>query len=141
MVGKIKQGVQMVSKVNPMYLIGGLLLFVFVFLGKRIRERFNTARTVNEWFGTKNLKEGSDGENISLSAIAYEIYDAFYNNDYLGLTEDEAAAIAAVQKVHPRDMKQLAKEYAKIGGRNKVLMHDLNKYLSSAQKSAIKDWL
>lgn len=67
--------------------------------------------------------------NINISALANEIYDALYNNDWFGSTEDEAAALAAVKQVPKGLIQALKEQYAK--DYNKDLQADLIKYLSA----------
>ena len=66
--------------------------------------------------------------NINISALANQIYDALYNNDWFGSTEDEAAAITAVKQVPKGLIKALKEQYAK--DYTKDLQADLIKYLS-----------
>jgi len=60
---------------------------------------------------------------INLGQVAQEIYDAFYNNDWFGSTEDEEAAIAAVKRVPPQQT------YAQLF--SKDLRSDFVKFLDS----------
>jgi len=67
--------------------------------------------------------------NINISALSNQIYDALYNNDWFGSTEDEAAALAAVKQVPKGLIKALKEQYAK--DYSKDLQADLIKYLSA----------
>ena len=67
--------------------------------------------------------------NINISALANQIYDALYNNDWFGSTEDEAAALAAVKQVPKGLIQALKEQYAK--DYSKDLQADLIKYLSA----------
>ena len=67
--------------------------------------------------------------NINISALANQIYDALYNNDWFGGTEDEAAAIAAIVQVPKGLIQALKEQYAK--DYSKDLQADLIKYLSA----------
>jgi hypothetical protein len=67
--------------------------------------------------------------NINISALANQIYDALYNNDWFGTTEDEAAALAAVKQVPKGLIQALKEQYAK--DYSKDLQADLIKYLSA----------
>lgn len=67
--------------------------------------------------------------NINISALANQIYDALYNNDWFGGTEDEAAALAAVKQVPKGLIQALKEQYAK--DYSKDLQADLIKYLSA----------
>jgi len=67
--------------------------------------------------------------NINISALANQIYDALYNNDWFGGTEDEEAALAAVKQVPKGLIQALKEQYAK--DYSKDLQADLIKYLSA----------
>jgi hypothetical protein len=73
--------------------------------------------------------------NINISALANQIYDALYNNDWFGSTEDEAAALAAVKQVPKGLIQALKEQYAK--DYSKDLQADLIKYLSADDFSQI----
>jgi len=66
--------------------------------------------------------------NINISALANQIYDALFNNDWFGGTEDEAAALSAVKQVPKGLIQALKEQYAK--DYSKDLQADLIKYLS-----------
>ena len=73
--------------------------------------------------------------NINISALANQIYDALYNNDWFGASEDEAAALAAVKQVPKGLIQALKEQYAK--DYSKDLQADLIKYLSADDFSQI----
>lgn len=66
---------------------------------------------------------------INLGQVAQEIYDAFYNNDWFGSTEDEEAAIAALKRVPKQLIPQLTQTYAQLF--DKDLRSDFVAYLDS----------
>jgi len=66
---------------------------------------------------------------VNLAQVSQEIYDAFYNNDWFGSTEDEDAAIAAVKRVPKQLIPQLTQTYAQLF--NKDLRSEFVKYLST----------
>lgn len=75
--------------------------------------------------------------NINISALANQIYDALYNNDWFGTTEDEAAALAAVKQVPKGLIQALKEQYAK--DYSKDLQADLIKYLSTDEFQQISN--
>jgi len=75
--------------------------------------------------------------NINISALANQIYDALYNNDWFGSTEDEAAALAAVKQVPKGLIQALKEQYAK--DYSKDLQADLIKYLSADEFTQISN--
>ena len=75
--------------------------------------------------------------NINISALANQIYDALYNNDWFGSTEDEAAALAAVKQVPKGLIQALKEQYAK--DYSKDLQADLIKYLSADEFQQISN--
>lgn len=77
------------------------------------------------------------GININISALANQIYDALYNNDWFGSTEDEAAALAAVKQVPKGLIQALKEQYAK--DYSKDLQADLIKYLSADEFQQISN--
>jgi hypothetical protein len=66
---------------------------------------------------------------IDLKQIAATIYDAFYNNDLLGFTEDEDRAIAAVNNVPKTMIPQLSGIYKT--NHKKDLSYDFIRFLNS----------
>ena len=75
--------------------------------------------------------------NINISALANQIYDALYNNDWFGSTEDEAAALAAVKQVPKGLIQALKEQYAK--DYSKDLQADLIKFLSADEFQQISN--
>ena len=74
-------------------------------------------------------------QNINVSSAAAEIYDALYNNDWFGASEDEARAAAAVKTIPQPYNKNLQDEYSTLY--SKDLKADLIKYLSADQWNSI----
>ena len=66
--------------------------------------------------------------NVNLATQAATIYDAFFNNDPLGMTEDEQKAVDALLKVPPSYMTELEKIYMDLYKKN--LREDFVKYVS-----------
>lgn len=93
---------------------------------KKIREQEASILDVNVIDTTTG---GNTQIQVNISAIANQIYDALYNNDWFGSSEDEEAAIAAVKQVPKGLIKALKEQYAK--DYSKDLQADLIKYLSA----------
>lgn len=66
-------------------------------------------------------------EYLSLTEVAYNIWDSFYNNDWLGLTEDESEAVKQVLRVPKEYIPELAKAYA--ADHNENLYEDFQRFL------------
>ena len=80
---------------------------------------------------------GTGTETIDLGGTAGEIYDAFYNNDWFGWTEDEERAITLLNKVPDEDITKLAQVYFKLY--SKILKADYIKYLTEEEYARVKD--
>ena len=66
---------------------------------------------------------------INLASKAGEIYDALYNNDWFGATEDETRAVNVVKTVPLQLIPQLEQQYATLY--SKDLRADLINFLDS----------
>lgn len=66
---------------------------------------------------------------VNLADVADGIYDAFYNNDWFGITEDEETAVNELKKVPKLYIKQLADVYREL--HNKNLYNDFRRFLSA----------
>lgn len=102
--------------------------------GKKIYDRIKIRQDVKE-YGSGNVPVivTSNGtqvtSNINLKNVASKIYDAFFNNDWFGATEDEDGAIKAIKSVPKAYIPKLMQEYATLY--NKNLHDDFVKYLSA----------
>lgn len=92
----------------------------------------------DEWKRKQDLEQEYAGD-VNLSQISTEIYDAFWNNDYFGVTEDEEAAIAALKQVPKEYVNSLALVYNRMYDKN--LREDFKFYLSNEQYQEVKAWL
>lgn len=66
---------------------------------------------------------------VNLADVADGIYDAFYNADWFGFTEDEETAIKELKKVPKAFIKQLAEVYREL--HNKNLYNDFRRFLDA----------
>jgi hypothetical protein len=123
------------------------LIFYFIFkaiqraiTASRIRQAISDSRVTVDLptAGTGGTASGSSPVTVNLGAVANEIYDAFYRNDWFGYSEDEDRAISALQSIPKELTPLLANEYAKHG---KNLYEDFTKFLSSSDYAKVKDWL
>lgn len=87
----------------------------------------------------KNDLEQKYCGSLNISQVATEIYDALWNNDWLGVTEDEEAAIDAILQVPKSCIPSLAMVYNKMYDKN--LREDMKFYLSNEQYEEIKHLL
>jgi len=110
----------------------GIALGIF-FMGKKIYKNIDLIRE-------KNLLQSTvtaGGESYDLGGSAGEIYDAFYNNDIFGATEDEERAISILTAIPDEYITDLSNIYYKLYG--KILKADFIKYLSPEQYERVKD--
>lgn len=70
---------------------------------------------------------GSTAFSTNYGSVAQRIYSAFYDNDWFGWTENEEAAIVAVNDVPKAFIPQLKETYFNLYGKN--LNEDCIKYL------------
>jgi hypothetical protein len=106
-------------------IVGSVLL---LFVGKKI---YSQIKLKHE----KNILDTSVA-TYDIGAIAAEIYDSFYNNDWLGITEDEQRAVNAILPLPNEYVNKLSDTYFKLY--NKILKADFVKYLSSEQWNVVK---
>lgn len=85
-----------------------------------------------KWRSRKDVEEHGESitdTGVNLTQTAMEIYDAFYNNDWMGITEDETAAVNAVLRVPKENIAQLALIYNRKYDEN--LYEDFRKFLGT----------
>jgi len=73
--------------------------------------------------------EGASGTD--LGGAAATIYDSFYNNDWLGITEDETRALDTFMLIPKAEVKDLEKVYFKLYQKN--MKADFVEYLEPWQ--------
>lgn len=88
---------------------------------------------------TVNCIKGGKRYTINLLTIRDKIYDAFYNADWAGLTEDEETAIETLLLVPKTRIAQLSALYK--AAYNKDLRNDFIKFLSVSQYNKVKTLL
>ena len=79
---------------------------------------------------------------VNLMQVAHNIYDAFYNNDWFGLTEDEDRAIEWLQRIPAEDrdaIERLAALYSQIDGDN--MYSDVIRFLTPEDYARIAAWM
>jgi len=109
--------------------------------GKKIYNRIKLRQDVQQ-YGASNVpiivtNNGTQVQsNINLKNIASIIHEAFYNNDWFGITENEEEAIKALKKVPKAYIPKLMEEYATIY--NKNLQQDFVKYTSPTDYDRIE---
>lgn len=74
-------------------------------------------------------------QTVNLASVANEIYDAFYNNDWFGATEDEERAIIALKTVPKAFIPNLEQVYANLHGKD--LRADFNRLLDPQEYNEI----
>lgn len=77
--------------------------------------------------------------SVDYGSISQRIYAAFYENDWLGWTEDEEGAIIALTDCPKAFIPQLKDAYFKLYSKN--LNADFTKYLSTASYSRVQNLL
>lgn len=118
------------------YLIGGgVLAWVVIKNFNKIAQKIKLQQQLNlyaqaqQGYNVTTPTGQTVTVTVNLAQVSQEIYDAFFNNDWFGSTEDEAAAIAAVKRVPKQLIPQLTQTYAQLF--NKDLRNDFVKYLST----------
>lgn len=118
------------------YLIGGgVLAWVVIKNFNKIAQKIKLQQQLNlyaqaqQGYNVTTPTGQTVTVTVNLAQVSQEIYDAFYNNDWFGSTEDEEAAIAAVKRVPKQLIPQLTQTYAQLF--NKDLRSDFVKYLST----------
>ena len=102
------------------------------------RKRANKAYQNSQVTGAS---PGGSGQpvTVNIAQIADGIYDAFYNNDWFGWTEDEDRAIALLLSIPKEYVKDLANMYTSM--HKESLYTDFTKYLSSSDYEKVSAWL
>jgi hypothetical protein len=101
------------------------------------QEKEKNSKVIDKTYTDKSGKVvGKKRETIDLSVIAALIYDAFYNNDWTGFTEDETKAIAAIKNVPKTLIPQLAAIYKTKYKKN--LVDDFIRFLDNDQYKAVQ---
>lgn len=90
--------------------------------------------------GSGGSGTGSSGR-INLMEIAQGIYDAFYQNDWLGVSEDEEKAMALLINVPDEYINDLASAYSAIKGKGKDLRADFRRLLNNTQYELVRSKL
>jgi hypothetical protein len=84
-----------------------------------------------------NIKdENGNVYQIDLGGKASEIWNAFYNNDWFGATEDEEKALEVLNSVDVNLVTQLGNIYFNLYGKN--MKSDFQRFLSTSQYNTIK---
>ena len=122
------QGLKRPIIIKGSLILGGVLLSYFIF--KKIEKAIKLNRE------QKLIDTKADG--LDLGGIAANIYDAFYNNDWFGATEDEIRAMQELAKlgVNKTLVPQLSDIYRK--QYNHILKADFISYLTQDEYNAIK---
>ena len=121
-------------------IIGGGIIVIKTVRGIAQNIQQNKARNLLEKNVVSYTYTNDQGSIVSgaidLGTVAAEIYDAFYNADWFGWTEDEERAMLAIVNVPKSQISKLEDIYYKLY--KKVLRNDFIKYLSPDQWLAIK---
>jgi len=79
---------------------------------------------------------GPDGDGFNAGTPAAELYDAIYNNDPLGWTEDETRIVNTLKNLSPQHVAAVAAAY--LGLYDKVLQEDVIAALDAAEWNQVK---
>lgn len=126
------------------WIVGGVLVLVGGGAAIRSLNKAAERRRALKAYQQSQVTGASPGGSgqpvtVNLAQKAGEIYDAFYNNDWFGWTEDEDRAIAALMSVPKEYVKDLANLYNSLHSEN--LYTDFTKFLSSDDYSKVSPWL
>lgn len=119
----------------------GLAGFIGYKVFKKVRDRIALNRKLQQYQSaqtayTVTTPTGTTvNATVNLATKAGEIYDALYNNDPFGWTEDETRAVNTVKTVPPSLIPQLETTYAQLY--TKDLRADLIAFLDSDEYDKI----
>lgn len=126
---------------QPLIFISGLL-FGLPLLKQLIQKQNLSIATKTEaerkTYDVKCIK-GNKRYTINLLTIASIIYDAFYNADLFGFTEDENKAIEQIKQVPKTKISLLASLYQ--ANYNKNLRKDFIRFLDNSQYQQVQNLL
>ncbi|NBV41846.1 hypothetical protein EBR96_03655 [bacterium] len=94
------------------------------------RQQRNRNRVRMEYRDSRGRVVRTRLKEINLESISREIYDAFYRNDWAGITEDETKAIRALRNVPKPLIPRLTAIYRQTY--NKDLAEDFRRFLSDS---------
>lgn len=97
---------------------------IFRNITNRANDKIEVYHSGDTWYGIEPWTE-----YISLTEVAHNIHDAFYNNDWLGISEDEATAVTQLRRVPKENIPALAQRYA--SDYNQNLYEDFKRFLSN----------
>lgn len=119
--------------------LAALLTFRFVNYQITAIERDKRRRNIDSKFNYtfQDSYGNAQSINIDLGTAAATIYDAFYNNDWFGWTEDEERAIRTLLPIPKSLIPDLADIYYKLY--KKILKEDFIKYLSDEEYRQVSD--
>jgi len=124
-------------------LVGGamaaLLTFRFVNAQLTAIERDKRRRNIDSEYNYSIQDSAGNVQNVSidLGTAAANIYDAFYNNDWFGWTEDEERAIRTILPVPKSLIADLSDIYFRLY--KKILKEDFIRFLSDEEFRQVSD--
>ncbi|MES2616922.1 MAG: hypothetical protein V4613_03600 [Bacteroidota bacterium] len=132
----------------PLFVAVILLLFFMTGVFKKLINKYKAWKvardtkngTVNVPNGTYNVPTPTGTKTMNLYLVAQSIYDACYNNDWFGSTEDEQGMIDAIKPVPKNLINQLADEYLKITKKGRSMQADFIKYISKEDLKKAGVW-
>lgn len=131
------KGLSPVTKTILTWVIIIVVLIIVFIVAKQLYKQYLERKKneiINDSQKTVTLPSGQT-QSINLGAVALGIYDAFYNNDVFGASEDEQKAIALLSGVPKELIPDLSTIYFKLYGHN--LREDYSKYLDSDEYAKI----
>jgi len=121
----------------PWYVWAFLAAIVLYFGYKTVKKEIDKAK-VNKAIEIHSTSESTTESDtpINLATVASTVYDAFFNNDWFGWTEDETKAVNAIRPVQQKDILTLMNIYKDLYTRD--LKADLIEYISDGEWDSIK---
>jgi hypothetical protein len=119
----------------------GVGAFVAYRIGKKFYDQYQLKQRLKQYQQQQiqyNVNTGTGPgvvQTVNLASVAGEVYDAFYNNDPFGWSEDETRAVNSVKTVPKPYIPQLEQTYNQLY--QKDLRADLLSFLDSDEWSQI----
>lgn len=121
-------------------IIAVLIIAAYVVI-KKVWKYFDDKRRSKIIDNSTKTGTGASGQpvSINLGTIASKIHDAFYNNDWFGMTEDEEGAIIALLNVPKSLIPDLSAIYYQLYSKN--LKEEFQRFLGASDWKRVENLL
>jgi len=110
-----------------------IVIIIIMIISKKVANKIKQ-RKAEKLFQKSSINGTVNGQPYSLNpaTVAQEINDAFHDNDWFGMSEDEEKAIVAINNVPKQFVPLVADAYLKMFSKN--LSGEMVKYLGDDYK-------